>query len=413
MFTYKHKFCITFILFVGFSATVFAQSDSTGFKRLPVDTLRPKLNMDATYNRPFLAAGKLPLAIGGYAEANTQFSQTDGVNEGLSFQFRRLTLFFSSTIAKRIKFLSELEFEDGTKEINLEFAAIDLEFHPLLTLRGGIILNPIGGFNQNHDSPRWDFIDRPLSATTILPSTLSNAGFGFYGKHFSRNWVLGYEAYLTNGFNQNIISNTDNRTSLAAGKSNPERFEESPSGIPMFNGKIAIRQRKIAELGISYANNVYNTWKEDGLIIDQKRQLNIAAVDLNTSLAHNRINITAEYAKVWVQVPATYSQQFGKEQQGFFVDVVGTIYKKPILDWENAKINLGIRVEYTDYNQGRFVETNGNIGDALWAVVPALAFRPTGTTVLRANYRYQQQQDILGNPPANTGTIQFGLASYF
>ncbi len=88
---------------------------------------------------------------------------------------RRMTLFFSSTIGKKIKFLSELELEDGTKEINLEYAAMDIEFHPLVNLRGGIIMNPIGGFNQNHDGPRWDFIDRPISATTIIPSTLSNS----------------------------------------------------------------------------------------------------------------------------------------------------------------------------------------------------------------------------------------------
>ena len=37
----------------------------------------------------------------------------------------------------------EIEFEDGTKEINIEFASIDFEFHPLLNLRGGVVMNPI------------------------------------------------------------------------------------------------------------------------------------------------------------------------------------------------------------------------------------------------------------------------------
>lgn len=69
-------------------------------------------------------------------------------------------------------------------------------------------MNPIGAFNQNHDGPRWDFIDRPISATTIIPSTLSNVGFGFYGKHFTPNLTIGYEAYLTNGFDDNIVSNS-------------------------------------------------------------------------------------------------------------------------------------------------------------------------------------------------------------
>src|SRR4051812_5980902 len=135
-FTSSFKQRFFFFLWIGCQG-LNAQSDSSKFlKRLPVDSTRRNLSMDAVYNRPFLSAGKLPIAIGGYLEANTQYAVTNGVTEGFSFQARRLTLFFSSTIAKKIRFLSELEFEDGTKEINIEFAAVDVEFHPLLNLRG-------------------------------------------------------------------------------------------------------------------------------------------------------------------------------------------------------------------------------------------------------------------------------------
>jgi hypothetical protein len=96
------------------------------------------------YNRPFLQVGKLPVALGGYAEANYQYLQQDGVTEGHQFQMRRVSLFISSSIANRIKFLSEIEFEDGAKEIGIEFASLDIEFNPLLNLRGGIVINPIG-----------------------------------------------------------------------------------------------------------------------------------------------------------------------------------------------------------------------------------------------------------------------------
>jgi hypothetical protein len=412
--TYIFKF-IFLSLFVLLNITnSYAQSDTTKFfHRIPADTSKQKLNMDAVYNRPFLAAGKLPLAIGGYLEVNTQYASTDGILEGFSFQARRFTLFFSSTIAKKIKLLSELEFEDGTKEINLEFAAVDIEFHSLVNLRGGIMMNPIGAFNQNHDGPRWDFIDRPISATTIIPSTLSNVGFGLHGKYVIQRWILGYEAYLTNGFDDNIISNSEGRTSLDAGKLNLSRFEENNSGLPTFTGKIAIRNRNIGELGISYLTGVYNKWKKDGVILDVKRSVSIVAVDFNTSHFKDRLNITGEFAKVFVDVPNTYSQQYGTQQFGGYVDVIATVLKRKILGWENAKLNLGVRLEYADYNQGKFTQTNQNIGDHLWALVPTIAFRPAGTTVIRFNYRYQQHTDLLGNPPSKTGVIQFGLSTYF
>ena len=51
---------------------------------------------------------------------------------------------------RKIKFLSEIEFEEGGEEVAIEFAALDISMHPLLNLRGGIVMNPIGAFNQNH-----------------------------------------------------------------------------------------------------------------------------------------------------------------------------------------------------------------------------------------------------------------------
>jgi hypothetical protein len=323
------------------------------------------------------------------------------------------TFFFPPPLQKKIRFFSELEFEDGTKEINLEAAFVDFEFDAIFNFRGGIIVNPIGAFNQNHDGPRWDFIDRPISATTIIPATLSNVGFGFLGKYFVDRWTLGYEAYLTNGFDDNITANEENRTSLAAGKSNPEKFEESNSGLPMFTGKLAVRNRKVGELGFSYMTGVYNKWKADGFVLDSKRSINVLAVDYTVMALKNKLNITGEAVKVFVDVPDTYSQTFGTEQLGAFVDIVGTVIQRPMLGWEKSKINLALRLEYADYNQGKFKETNGNIGDYIWAVVPGVAFRPVGTTVLRFNYRYQQQSDLLGNPPSKTGAIQFGISSYF
>lgn len=410
MCNFKNAF--TLFLYIGFSVASHAQTDSSFVKRIPQET-SGQLNMDATYNRPFLQPGKLPIAIGGYLEANTQYASTDGVSDGFSFQFRRTNLFFSSTIAKKIRFFSELEFEDGTKEINLEAAFVDFEFDPLFNFRGGIIVNPIGAFNQNHDGPRWDFIDRPISATTIIPATLSNVGFGLLGKYFVDRWTLGYEAYLTNGFDDKIIANEENRTSLAAGKSNHDKFEESNSGLPMFTGKIAVRNRKIGELGFSYMTGVYNKWKSDGFVLDSKRSLDVIAIDYTATALKNKLNITGEVVKVFVDVPDTYSQTFGSEQFGGFIDIVGTIIQREMLGWEKSKINLALRLEYADYNQDKFKETNGDISEDIWAIVPAIAFRPVGTTVLRFNYRYQQQQDLLGNPPSKTSVIQFGISTYF
>lgn len=405
---------IVFIIFViTITETANGQIDPSLLRRIPKDTSGLQMNMDAVYNRPFLQVGKLPVALGGYAEANYQYIQQDGVTEGHQFQMRRVSLFISSSIANRIKFLSEIEFEDGAKEIGIEFASLDIEFNPLLNLRGGIVLNPIGAFNQNHDGPKWEFIDRPLSATQMLPATFSNAGFGFYGKKYKKDWVYAYEIYLTNGFDDQIISNTENKTFLPASKENPERFEESFNGSPLLTGKVAIRNNKIGELGISYMGGVYNKFEEDGLVLDKKRRVNVFAIDFNSTIAATKTFINAEWAFVKVDVPDTYTEQFGEKQQGGFIDFVQPVVKKSIFGFEKSVINAALRLEYVDWNKGNFISTGGNIADHIFSIVPAISWRPTAQTVLRLNYRYNWQKDILGNPPSKLAGFQFGVSTYF
>ncbi len=401
---------IFLILFVQFS---FSQIDTIKVNRTLTDTAKMQLNLDAVYNRPFLQYGKIPVAIGGYAEANTQYAVTDGVSDGFSFQMRRMTLFLSSSIHRKIKFLTEIEFEDGTKEINIEFAALDFQFHHLLNFRGGIIMNPIGAFNQNHDGPRWEFVDRPISATQLLPSTFSNVGFGFFGKVYKSTIVWAYELYFTNGLNDNIIGNTENKTFLPATKSDPNRFEESFNGEPLTSAKTSFRYRKIGELGLSFMGGVYNKFREDGLVLDKKRRADVIAIDFNTTLPKVNTVLTTEFAWTFVDVPDTYTQQYGKKQYGGFIDIVQPILKKKLFGFEKASFNAAIRAEYVDWNVGTFTETGEKISDEIISIIPAISFRTSAQTVLRLNYRYEWRKDLLGNPVAKTAALQFGISSYF
>lgn len=355
----------------------------------------------------------MPVALGGYLEANSMYASENGVSEGLSFQARLLTIFMSASITKRIKFLSELEYEDGTKQIAIEFAALDIAFHPALNLRGGIMMNPIGGFNQNHDGPIWEFVERPSMANQLLPATWSNAGFGLYGKTYKGSWIFGYEAYLTNGFDNSIVDNEEGKTFLPATKENPNRFVENNSGKLLVSGKIAIKNRKLGEIGLSYMGGVYNKFEDGGVTLDKQRRVDVFAVDFNTTIKKTGMYIVGEYTYIMVDVPETYTQQYGNRQQGFFIDVVQPVIQRKLFDWEKASLNIAARLDYVDWNIGTFNETNTNIGDELWAITPAISFRPSAQTVFRLNYRYQWQKDLLSNPPDLRASWMFGFSTYF
>ena len=158
---------------------------------------------------------------------------------------------------------------------------------------------------------------------------------------------------------------------------------------------------------------IYNKFEEDGVTLDQKRRVDVWAIDINTTIKKTGTYIVGEVAFISVDVPNTFTQQYGNKQRGAFIDVVQPIIKKKMFDWDNATVNLAARIDYTDWNVGEFNENKANIGDQSWATSAAISLRPSSQTVLRLNYRYQWQKDILNNPAAKTATWLFGFSTYF
>ena len=180
----------------------------------------------------------------------------------------------------------------------------------------------------------------------------------------------------------------------------------------LFTGKVALRNSKAGEIGLSYMSGAYNKFKEDGLDLDKKRNVSVFAIDFNSTLP-TKTFINGEWAFVKVDIPDTYTEQFGRKQQGGFIDFVQPIIKRPWFGFENSVLNAAVRFEYVDWNKGNFKSTGGNISDDVISVVPAISWRPTSQTVFRFNYRYNWQTDLLGNPPSKLAGFQFGLSTYF
>ncbi len=362
------------------------------------------------YARPFIGAVG-GTSIGGYLEANAHFAREEGITDGLSMELRRFNIFLFSSLGPRLRFISELEFEHGTEEIALETALLDLRLSRALVLRGGILLPPIGAFNQNHDGPRWEFVDRPLVAIEIIPSTLSEVGFGVNGRLAPRGMTLTYDAYLTNGLGEGVVVNETGRTHLASGK-RAEQFGEDDNGVPAISARVALRTRGGSELGFSGYGTIYNTFRTEGEVVDVRRSLSILALDASTQLARG-ITLRGEAALAQVELPAELEEMLGARQWGFHLDVVAPFLRFARGPFEGAELNATTRVEHVDLNVGRFSSTGGLIGDDRSAITLGLSFRPASGTVFRANYRREWAHDLLRNAATRSGAFQFGLATYF
>lgn len=361
------------------------------------------------YQRPFLvSAGRT--AVGGYAEGNANYFRTDGVSEGFSMELRRFNIFLFSSVGRRLRFISELEFEHGTEEIALETALVDFTVNPSFILRAGILLPPIGAFNVNHDSPRYDFVERPLVSTGIIPSTLSEVGFGAHGRLAPPGFSLSYDAYLVNGLGDGVVQNGTGRTDIPSGKTE-DRFAEDNNGSPAVSGRIAAQHRGWGELGLSWYGGIYNTFRIEGQPVDEKRRLSIVAVDFSTEI--RTLSLRGEAAWASVNVPDDLAELLGDRQWGLHLDAVLPVWHPRIQGLQNPVVSLGLRLERVDFNRGNFLSTGLPIHDEIDALTASVSFRPAAGTVLRANYRRESFRDPAGNPPSKTGGFQVGFATYF
>lgn len=394
-------------------STAFALSEPTqGLAQTDTLTVAPDtaLAQEGIYNRPFIASlGRT--AVGGYLEGNTNYFKQDGLGDGFTMEMRRFNIFLFSSISSRIRFISELEFEDGAEEINLETALVDVRINPALSIRAGILLPPIGFFNQNHDGPKWDFVDRPLVSTEIIPSTLSEVGFGVFGKFFPGRLTVSYDLYLTNGLQDGVVVNEQGRTHIPSGKSN-DQFTEDNNGSPAVSGRLGVRLPGLGEVGGSFYTALYNQFKIEGDRVDESRRVSILALDARTTQPWGEVR--AELALADVDVPSSLQEVFGDRQWGGHVDVTIPVWRPQLRGYSRpSTLEVGLRIERLDMNVGSFSSTGGNIFDDVTAIVPTVAFRPTEGTVFRANYRREWHRDLLGNPASVRAGYQFGLATYF
>ena len=382
-----------------------AQADTTGKAQRDTTSVQGSI-----YRRPFIASMG-STSIGGYVEGNSNYIVEDGVTDGFSMELRRFNLFLFSAVSPRLRFFAELEFEHGTEEIALETAQLDFQIDPAFVLRAGIILPPLGAFNQNHDSPRWEFVDRPLVSTRIIPSTLSEVGFGAYGRLTpGRGIGLTWDAYLTNGLGEGVIGNDEGRTLLPGGK-HEAQFAADNNGSPAFSARLAMQHSVTGELGVPVYSGVYNSFRAEGVEVDERRRVSLAAVDVTTAIGP--LSLRGEATRVWVDVPPSLGEIFGGEQRGVHLDAVLPVLRRRMFGLPNATVNAALRLEHVDYNVGRFSSTGREIRDETSAVVAGLSLRPTANTVFKANYRRQWTRDVLGNPAARLGGYQVGFATYF
>jgi hypothetical protein len=157
------------------------------------------------------------ISIGGYGEIIGQFPE-DGDN---TLDALRAVMYFGYKFNDRIIFNSEIEFEHGSTEENLngqagevsvEFSYLDFLLTEAANLRGGLVLAPFGIINEVHEPTTFYGVLRPDVERFIIPTTWREVGAGIFGG-FSE-YVPGeltYKSYVMNSFDSRGFTASSNR----------------------------------------------------------------------------------------------------------------------------------------------------------------------------------------------------------
>lgn len=351
------------------------------------------------YDKPYLATLRGRAALGGYAEFHARHERVAGISEG-SFVPMRFNLFTAARVSDLVRFAAELEFEEGTEEIKLEFAAIDFTIHRALAVRAGMLLSPVGRFNLSHDSPLNDFTDRPLISTEVFGVALSEPGLGALG-----TFVLGgggritYEAYVVNGFHDGLISASADGTRIPEGRVNLEDNNNSPAVV----GRLAWGPSLGLEIGVSGHHGAYNEFVRDGTAIDERRDVTLLALDLDATVGNVRVSGEGGIARV--DIPPSLAGINASRQAGVYVDALYDFGRGWIGTLPQSFFSLGARADMIDLDTRL-------AGDDTRQLTLGVNFRPTAETAFKLDYVRGRSRDRF-NTPEDFSRLLFSVATYF
>lgn len=208
------KFSLLFFLL--FSATIFAQNEST------------------TNTAENLTSSKPGLTIGGYGEVHYNQPLSSDIRKNGSLDVHRMIMFLGYNFNSKTQFISELEFEH-VSEVYVEQAYLQHKLNKYVNVQAGLILVPMGITNLYHEPTTFNGVERPMIDGKISPTTWREVGLGLQGNIIDLN--LKYQLYLMNGF-----SGYDGTSAVFSGsktfRSGRQKGAESYVSSPNLAGRI-------------------------------------------------------------------------------------------------------------------------------------------------------------------------------
>ncbi len=364
------------------------------------------------YTKPFLKKNGKSTYLGGYMDFQFRQDEKDSGNQG--FDQTRFVPFIYSDISDRVKLAAELEVEHGgvgggrNGQVCLEFATIDFLITDWINWRGGFILTPLGKFNLVHDSPLQDLTDRPLVNRFIIPTTLTDAGMGFFGSTYpSELSKLDYEVYVTNGVFHGLDEKGVKTFSLSDGtrKTRGGYEFDTVNQSPAVVGRVGFSPF----IGLELGGSAYTQRYDD----NNENQLTISALDF--AYQKGPFELVGEGAYAFIETDElARAAGIADSMWGYYVE--GRYHFMPtcLKTWapkffsDNSTFTGVLRwdqVQTSEISKGDRINWLRN------SITPGLNYRYTEDTVFKLDYQINMEDKDMADIANNA--FLFSVATYF
>ncbi len=222
----------------------------------------------------------------------------------------RFVMGLTHQFSDRVRLNAEVDFEHAAKEMELEFAFVDILLTESFNIRAGSMLMPVGYLNEFHEPPLFYSVERPYVQKNIIPTTWQEGGIGVFGKTMGGD--IRYRAYLVSGLNATDFSAG---SGIRGGRGN---VAESPSNDLALVGRLEYAGIKELRLGASgYSGN-------SGQGIEGIGDAKVGLWEADARYWFNGLELTGLYTGITVgDTPAIFAktgQAIGEEMTGGYAE---------------------------------------------------------------------------------------------
>ena len=277
--------------------------------------------------------------FGGYGELDYTFLRENGNGKGGNvFDPRRVVLYVSSELADWISFNTELEWEHGGSDgidggVSVEQAYLDFSFSPAFNVKAGVMLNPMGAINQNHEPVNFYSTARPALDTYLIPSTWQEMGIGIHG---AINPKIDYQLMAVTGLDGTGFSA---EKGLREGR---QKFGQVNNRDVAVTGRLDVRPIT----NLSTAVSVYsgNSAPSGG----PAAYTTIFAFD--GKYRFSDFELSGEYVHVYQDKPGLLNPEIGRNMSGYWVEGAWHVMPRMLRQGKLATADAILFARYSELN---------------------------------------------------------------